>query len=99
MDRTQPTARQRSHRVKIELHIERLILNGLPYDKSQSAELQQALEAELSHLLSTGAIMPDTGMHLPKVQASPMRVHSGQAAHDLGGNLARTVLESVGGER
>jgi hypothetical protein len=84
--------------VKIELHIERLILNGLPYDQTQSAELQQALEAELSHLLGS-AIMPDTGMHLRNLQASPMRVHLQQAPHDLGSDLAQTVLDSVGGER
>ena len=86
--------------MKIELHIERLILHGLPYTQAQSSELQQALEAELGHLLETGTFtgMLETGTHLPSLQANTMQVHLGQAVNELGNGLARTVFESVGGE-
>lgn len=42
--------------MSINLHIERLILEGLPMASGQGGQLQQAVQKELAGLLETGAL-------------------------------------------
>jgi hypothetical protein len=79
--------------MNIELHIERLILNGLPYNHTQGAQLQQALEAELSQLLASGAFDAQIGEHSPHLRTDMLEM--GQAPNITGTNLARTVFERI----
>lgn len=44
--------------MKIQLHIERLVLDGAPLDRLGAARVQAAVEAELGRLLQTGPLPP-----------------------------------------
>jgi hypothetical protein len=42
----------------IQLHIERLVLDGLPLSRVQAQQMQSVLEVELTRLLSEGGLAP-----------------------------------------
>lgn len=43
----------------IRLHIERLVLDGLPLEAAHGPVVRAAVEAELTRLLAEGALAPD----------------------------------------
>lgn len=45
--------------MNINLHIDRLVLDGIPLDSHQRSVLQQALQGELTRLLANGNLNPD----------------------------------------
>jgi hypothetical protein len=82
--------------VNISLHIERLVLDGLPLRDGQGPVLQAALEAELSRLLEQHGLAGLSGGAIPQlsvaaIQLSPdaLPAHWGaQIAQSLHGGLA-----------
>ena len=85
--------------MNLNLHIERLILEGLPVGDSQAAQVQQAVERELTRLLAAGTL-PNTlqlggnvhrlqtaGIHLAQ-DARPVRLGE-QIAGAVYGGLAK----------
>jgi hypothetical protein len=64
--------------MNINLHIEHLILDGLPLNTADSATVQAALQTELTHLLTENGLAPGlqhrdalTGLRTPDVRLSP----------------------------
>lgn len=55
MNNRQSTIRNRQ---SLRLHIERLVLDGLPIQRSQGAVFQSALESELARLLTERGVPP-----------------------------------------
>jgi hypothetical protein len=79
--------------MKIDLHIERLILDGLPIDPGQRAEVQAAVEAELTRLLMTGGL--NTGLlaggALPSLRGAPIQLTNESNGERLGTQIAQSV--------
>jgi hypothetical protein len=83
----------------IELHIERLVLDGVPLGSGGAAALQAAVEAELTRLVTDGGLGPSVlsgGAHRVLRGGT---VHAGPTtgAGELGTRIARAVHGGLGG--
>jgi hypothetical protein len=87
--------------MKIDLHIERLILDGLPVSSLQGARLRAAIEKELARLLSAHGLSDELrgGIALPRVRAGAMRFGKDQPPARLGQSIARAVYEGIGNSK
>lgn len=91
--------------MNIELHIERLVLDGLPLERSQAAHVQAAVEAELARLLAQDRVAGDAlaqawpaGGAVPSVPAAPIQLRAGARPAEIGGQIARSVYGGIGGQ-
>lgn len=78
----------------INLHIERLVLDGLPVTRSQGALVQAAVEAELARLLSDGGLASTwrSGGAVPTVRADAIHLAAGESnPPQIGQQIARAV--------
>lgn len=84
--------------MRIELHIERLVLEGLPVAPGQRHLVQAALETELSRLMTEGGLASSllTGGAIPQLSAGSMQLSGGANPTDLGQQIAHTVYTSIG---
>jgi len=75
-----------------KLHIERLVLEGLPITRSQGPLVQAAVEAELSRLLIEGGLSPKfaSGGAVPSLSADSITLTNGGPAQ-MGRQIARSV--------
>jgi hypothetical protein len=79
--------------VNIRLHIERLVLDGLPIGAHDGRLVQAAVEAELSRLLTAG-IAPDAfgqGFAVPGVRADAVQLEAGATPQGIGTQVAQAV--------
>jgi hypothetical protein len=85
--------------MKIKIHIERLILDGLPISHSQRPIVQAALEAELAGLLAADGIAPElqAGGALPRVPGGSIELTSDDNPGQLGRQIAQAVYGGIGG--
>ena len=85
--------------MKIELHIERVILDGVPMD--QPRVLRRALERELSNRLKEGGLSPEfrQSAAVPYVGGETIEIRQGQPATRLSTQVARAVYRGIGGRR
>ena len=83
--------------MNINLHIERLVLDGLPITRQQGALVQAAVEAELSQLLSNGGLAAElqAGAAMPHIKADAIQT-AGSNPHHLGQQIARSVYGGIG---
>ena len=88
-------------RPDIHLHIERLILDGLPLEHGQGPLVQAAVEAELSRLLTENGLAPglQTGGAVPGVQARGIQLSPGHSPARLGRQIAGSVYGGIGNVR
>lgn len=86
--------------MNIELHIERLILDGLPVGRGERADLQAAVEAELTRLLAADGLRPEllSGAAVRSIDAGEMRVNRGTPAAQLGNHIAQSVHSGIGSD-
>ncbi len=84
--------------MNIDVHIERLVLDGLPLEPGQAGLLRAALENELGRLLSEGALAPrwDAGANAALLRAAPITLSAGDGAAALGRHIAASVYGAVG---
>ncbi len=84
--------------MNINLHIERLILDGLPISTAQGALVRAAVEAELSRLLSDGGLHAglQTGVALESVRAGALRLSADSTPKRLGQQIARSIYGGIG---
>jgi len=76
----------------IKVHIERLVLDGLPVILAQGPLVQSAVEAELGRLLSEGGLGPElaSGGAVPSVRADGIN-SAGKSPAQIGRQIARSV--------
>ncbi len=76
----------------ISVHIERLVLDGLPLAPLQGPLVQAAVERELARLLSESGLGPELagGGAVPSVPVESIRVNGGHPG-DIGREIARSV--------
>lgn len=86
--------------MNIELHIERLILDGLEVEPRNRAQLQAAVEAELTRLLTTRGLKAEllSGAPVRSIDAGEMRVNRGTPAAQLGNHIAQSVHSGIGSD-
>ncbi|HZS09154.1 MAG TPA: hypothetical protein VFD58_30245 [Blastocatellia bacterium] len=84
--------------MNIKLHIERLILDGLPLDARQSAEVRAAVEAELTRLLTAGGLKQEllAGGATPSLRVEPVWLPRENDAAQSGARIARSVYGGIG---
>jgi hypothetical protein len=82
-------------RAPVTVHIDRLVLEGLPCTAAQGVRLQRALEAELARLCVTGAPLRARGGRADAtVRAPSLTVPAGAVASPvrLGRDIARSLF-------
>jgi hypothetical protein len=81
----------------IKVHIERLVLEGLPIEQRHGAEVQAAVEGELSRLMSKGGLSPElkSGGAVPFVRTDGIKSIGGSPAQ-IGRQIAKSVYGGMG---
>ncbi len=84
--------------MNVNLHIERLILDGLPVAHSQGALIKAAVEAELGRLFGEGGVSPElrSGGAFPSVRANSIHASGENSPSRLGQQIARAVYSGIG---
>jgi hypothetical protein len=86
--------------MKIRLHIERLVLDGLPVTGAQGPQIKAALETELRRLLSVHGVSRElaSGGAVPSVRAPGLAIARGASAARVGTQIARSLHGGIGGK-
>ncbi|MDE2093733.1 MAG: hypothetical protein KGL99_17040 [Burkholderiales bacterium] len=77
----------------VSLHVDRLVLHGLPLQARDGARVQRAFEHEMARLLGAGSFAARQ-LHADAVQGlrlGPIRVGDGRDPERLGRELARVL--------
>ncbi len=84
--------------VKIRVHIERLILDGLPVERRQGPLVRASVEQELRRLLAAGGLADRLrrGGALPEVRAGDVQLAGKSQPARLGQQIARSVYDGIG---
>ena len=84
--------------MKINVRIERLILDGLPIEHGDAAAVQAAVEAELAQLFNSGELSPAllSGSMVPGLRASSIELQETVNPTGLGQQIAQAVHDSLG---
>lgn len=85
-------------KANLELHIDELVLRGLPY--SQRYLIAEAVEAELQRLLEESGLPPALaqGGRLPEVQVGDLQVAAVAKSGAIGAQIAGSIYNSLAGE-
>ena len=83
--------------MNINLHIERLILDGLPITHSQGPLVRAAVEAELARLVTENGLAAglQTGLAVPSVRADAIQLTSGNSPWQIGTQIAASVYSGI----
>lgn len=84
--------------MNINLHIERLILDGLSFEASNKASLQTAIETELARILTenNSAANWQTGGATPSVRAAGIQITTQSSPAQIGRQIAGSIYGSIG---
>jgi hypothetical protein len=85
-------------RPNIHLHIERIVLDGLPIERSQGPHVQAAIGVELSRLLTERGLATDLqlGGASPSIHANGIQLVSGSSPAQIGRQIAQSVYNGIG---
>lgn len=86
--------------MNINLHIERLVLDGLDIAPEQRSILQAAVEGELSRLLTERGLSPSLGQGtaVPRLSGQDMQIIRTSSPTELGQQIAQSVYGGIGNE-
>jgi hypothetical protein len=84
--------------MNVRVHIDRLVLEGLPVHRRQGAQLQDAIEAELGRLLAEGGVGSElaAGGAWARLPGSALQLSTVESPAPLGAAIARTIYGSIG---
>ncbi len=84
--------------MNINLHIERLILDGFDLPHGQRPLLEAAVQAELARLLAEGGVAGELaqGEALPSMRAGHIQMRTGSDPQQLGQQIAQAVYGGIG---
>jgi hypothetical protein len=87
--------------MNINVHIERLILDGLPASRHHAPSVQAAIEGELVHMLSTSGLSAHlmSGVALPFVYSDGIQLTNQNEPKSLGKRIAGAVFSGIGNKR
>jgi hypothetical protein len=85
--------------MNINLHIERLVLDGVNIASDQRHVLQASVETELTRLLTDGGLSPNLtrGMAVPQISTGGIQLTNNNPMQ-LGQQIAQSVYGSIGHE-
>jgi hypothetical protein len=83
--------------MKINLHIERLVLEGLPLSSRHAPIVQLAVQQELTRLLGSNGIGPGlmSGGTMPRAAGGNMQLASETSPRQMGTQIAQSVHEGL----
>jgi len=84
--------------MNIHIHVERLILDGLPVTNLQGPQVRAAVEKELARLLAAEGLSHEirgAGV-VPHVSGGTLRIGTEIQAARLGQSIAQAVHEGIG---
>lgn len=83
--------------MKIVVHIERLVLEGLPVTSAQGPRLRRAVEHELTRLLASGGVDGPLsgGGALARVEAPQLHIQPRERPDALGRRIAGSVYGGI----
>ncbi len=84
--------------MNINLHIDRLVLDGLDVGIGHGALIKKTVEAELKGLLSAGGLAArlQSGGALPKIGAGTIELDGRENPLRVGQKIARSVYGGIG---
>jgi hypothetical protein len=83
--------------MKINFHVERLVLEGVPLDLANPAQLKTALERELTRMLQTGLRDEiSAGGAFERIRGATITLGRELTPNDLGSSIAQAVHAGVG---
>lgn len=87
--------------MKVRLHIERLVLDGIDVPPGARRTLRQSLERELARRIAAGGLSSElaSGIAVPSVSAPAIDTAPAKDARKLGAAIARSVYTGIGGRR
>lgn len=89
--RPEPTGQTPS----IELHIEELVLHGLPLTRGQGSEVQAAVETELARLLTARGLKHSTSGATSHLSAGSIQFAGNDHPSRLGHQIAHVVYSGL----
>lgn len=86
--------------MNINLHIERLVLDGVDFALGQQHLLQSIVASELARMLAEGGLSPSLaqGTNLSRVSANGIKINDGDKPAQLGRQIAQSVYGGIGHE-
>ena len=81
--------------MNINLHIERLVLDGLAVGSGEAALVQTAVESELGRLLTSSPCAPASSFAEARVAGGEIHLRRGVSARELGVEIGRSVFASL----
>ncbi len=87
--------------MRTRIHIERLILDGLPLTTPAGARVRAAVERELARLLAVEGVSDRLrgGGEVPHVSAPRFRFAADDRPDTIGRNIARSIHRGIGNRR
>lgn len=84
--------------MNVNLHIERLVLDGVEIAPNQRQLLRSAIETELSRLLTAGGVAAElaSGGAVSRVAGSSIQLQGSNGARELGRQIASAVYGGIG---
>jgi hypothetical protein len=84
--------------MRIDVHIERLVLEGLPVTSADGPRVRAAVEAELARLLATGELgrEPIAGGAMARAPAPQISIGQNGRPDAIGRAVARSVHAGIG---
>jgi hypothetical protein len=84
--------------MNISIHIERLILDGLPIPQRERSRLQAAIEEELARLLANGSLAFDlrTPGTLSRLNGGTLELTGDEEPSQLGKHIAGAIYGGIG---
>lgn len=88
-------------RTNIRLYIDRLILDGLPVERMHAPQVQEAVEVELTRLLSEQGLGPhlEAGGAAPSVPTHNVQFTTGSTPRQIGTQIAQSVYSGIGNKQ
>jgi hypothetical protein len=87
--------------MNIHIHIERLILDGLPITRYEGTLVQASVETELTRLLIENGLATElrAGSRIPSVHANTIQLTSDNNPAPMGAQIAQAVYSEIGNTR
>lgn len=84
--------------MRLEIHIQRLVLDGIDISPGQEGPLQEALQTELSRMLAADGLAPRLlgGGALARVRGGDIQLTGDSDPAQLGGQVAQAVYGGIG---
>jgi hypothetical protein len=87
--------------MRIDVHIERLVLDGLPVTSADGPRVRAAVEAELARLLAAGGLGRElvAGAAMARAPAPQISIGQGERPDAIGRAVARSVHAGIEGRQ